>query len=54
MKLIFIDNNSKRNINEYIISNRFNNKNIMNFMELMKLKKMNQIVLLWNMQNLEI
>ena len=39
MKLIFIENNSKRNINEYIISNRFKNKNIIRFYGVDEIKK---------------
>ena len=39
MKLIFIENNSKRNINEYIISNRFKNKNIITFYGVGEIKK---------------
>ena len=39
MKLIFIDNNSKRNINEYNISNRFKNKNIITFYGVYEIKK---------------
>ena len=39
MKLIFIEKNSKRNINEYNISNRFRNKNIITFYGVYEIKK---------------
>ena len=39
MKLIFIDNDSKRNYNEFNISNRFKNQNIITFYGVYEIKK---------------
>ena len=39
MKLIFIDNGSKRNYNEFNISNRFKNQNIITFYGVYEIKK---------------